>query len=122
MPAFPFKPTEDYKEVPRLLGRAEVEFEVKGARTGRSGQMHAILDGFSAPLTAGHFADLVAKGAFDQVKVTGTDESSVSFAANGKAPARKLPLEILVVGDKVRTVKRVAIDSWMLSTYLFTHI
>lgn len=122
MPAFPFKPTEDYKEVPRLLGRAEVEFEVKGARTGRSGQMHAILDGFSAPLTAGHFADLVAKGAFDQVKVTGTDESSVSFAANGKAPARKLPLEILVVGDKVRTVKRVAMDSWMLSTYLFTHI
>lgn len=146
--AFPYAPTGDYKEIPRLLGRAEVELTIKSARTGRTGQLNAILDGFSAPLTAGHFTDLVAKGALDKVEVTNTDESSVSFAANGagaciwmdgwicacvvdwvahhvgqsylhahntgKAPARKLPLEILVAGDKVGKPGREEYSHWVL--------
>lgn len=97
---FPFTVPDEYKGLPRLLGRAEVEFTVKSARTGRTGTMDAVLDGFSAPLSAGGFADLVASGALNKIGVTNTDESSVSFSANGKAPARKIPLEVLVAGDK----------------------
>lgn len=102
MSAFPFSPpTSDYPDVPQLLGRAEVEITVSNTKTRQTNQMYAVLDGYSAPLNAGHFVDLAAKNAFDKVPVTATDESSVTFAANAaKAPKRHVPLEILVEGDR----------------------
>lgn len=64
--------------------------------------MIAVLDGFSAPLSAGHFVDLVQKRAFDKISVLGTDESSVTFAADAsKVPKRTVPFEVLAEGDKV---------------------
>lgn len=100
--AFPYTPpTNDYPDVPQLLGRAEVEITVSNKKTRETNQMYAILDGYSAPLSAGHFVDLAAKNAFDKTKVVATDESSVTFAADAaKAPKRTVPLEILVEGDK----------------------
>jgi len=101
----PFSPpTADYPDVPQLLGRAEVEITTRASKTRQTRQMYAVLDGFSAPLTAGQFVDLANKRAFDNTKVVATDESSVTIAADAaKAPKRTVPLEILVVGDKEPT-------------------
>lgn len=44
----------------------------------------AVVDGFSAPLTAGHFVELASKGSFDRSVVDFEDESSVVFKATGE--------------------------------------
>jgi peptidylprolyl isomerase len=41
--------------------------------------MTAELDGFSAPLTAGNFLDLAAKGFYNKNAVASVDESTVVF-------------------------------------------
>ena len=46
--------------------------------------MVAVVDGFSAPLTAGHFVELASKGSFDRSVVDFEDESSVVFKATGE--------------------------------------
>jgi peptidylprolyl isomerase len=99
---FPFKPpTEEYPGIPQLLGRAEVEFTVRTGKTRQTRTMNAILDGYSAPLSTGHFVDLVQKKVFDKAPIINTDESSVTFAPAAKdAVKRNVPLEILVEGDK----------------------
>eukprot|EP00624_Nannochloropsis_granulata_P002588 evm.model.NODE_23018_length_16096_cov_20.172651.2 len=94
----------DYPAVPQLLGRAEIEITTRAGKTRQTRQMYAVLDGYSAPLSAGQFVDLAQKKAFDDTKVVATDESSVTFTADAaKAPKRTVPLEIFVVGDKEPT-------------------
>lgn len=103
--AMPFQPpTADYPAVPQLLGRAEIEITTRAGKTRQTRQMYAVLDGYSAPLSAGQFVDLAKKKAFDDTKVVATDESSVTFTADAaKAPKRTVPLEIFVAGDKEPT-------------------
>lgn len=97
---FPFEVPSEYQGLPRLMGRAEVQLTVRAAKTGKTSQMVALLDGFSAPLTAGAFLDLAGSSSFTQVPVKYTDESSVVFGAKDPSKANKVPLEVLVEGDK----------------------
>lgn len=103
--SMPFQPpTAEYPAVPQLLGRAEIEITTRAGKTRQTRQMYAVLDGYSAPLSAGQFVDLAQKKAFDDTKVVATDESSVTFTADAaKAPKRTVPLEIFVVGDEEPT-------------------
>ena len=55
---FPYKIPNEYDNLPRLLGRANVEIKTS------KGNMNAIIDGYNAPLTAGAFIDLSLKGFF----------------------------------------------------------
>lgn len=105
VPTMPFQPpTVEYPSVPQLLGRAEIEITTRAGKTRQTRQMYAILDGFSAPLSAGQFVDLAQRKAFDQTKIVATDESSVTITADAvKSPKRTVPLEILVEGDKEPT-------------------
>ena len=119
----PFRIPRKYDAYPRLRGRATVELSLeKGPgtttaafvddATGRSlgGQqtVTAVLDGWSAPLTAGHFVDLVQRRHFDGMPVATAERGLFVLFADARASAsssssaaatRQLPLEILLDGE-----------------------
>ena len=101
---FPFDPPSTYNTLPQLRGRATVEFET------RQGSMTAIVDGYSAPITAGNFVDLVQRGFYDGLEFTRAEDYYVLQTGDPPGPAtgfidpatgenRVIPLEILVKGD-----------------------
>jgi len=65
---FPYEIPDKYDNLPRLLGRANVEI-----RTSK-GNMNAIIDGYNAPLTAGAFIDLSLKGFYDGLPMNRAEE------------------------------------------------
>lgn len=105
---FPFQVPDEYSALPQLKGRATIEF------TTEKGTMQAIVDGYSAPVTAGNFVDLVQRGFYNGLAFTraedfyvlqigdppGPDEGFID-PATGKY--RAIPLEVLVEGDEVPT-------------------
>lgn len=102
---FPFEVPEEYSNLPQLKGRATVEMETE------KGTITMVLDGYSAPVTAGNFADLVRRGFYDGLKFTRAEASYVLQAGDppGKEVGfidpetneeRKVPLEILVTSEK----------------------
>eukprot|EP00741_Cyanophora_paradoxa_P019553 tig00021127_g18875.t1 len=110
VPAPPFPVPEEYAARPRLEGRALAELVLKHREGGADGgalvkdTLLVELDGFSAPLTAGKFADLAARGAYDGTTVERQDETIVQTSVpRGESPG-ELPLEILVAGDKAGPV------------------
>ncbi|KAJ7531200.1 hypothetical protein O6H91_14G036100 [Diphasiastrum complanatum] len=104
----PFLLPADYQQYPRLTGRATIELIVEkgdgstftvptGGGPQKSGKLEVILDGYSAPLTTGNFANLVLKGAYDGVKLRSTEQAILSdneLNSNGTS----LPIEILPAG------------------------
>eukprot|EP00166_Cyanidium_caldarium_P001929 ctg_2019.g316 len=115
----PFRIPRKYDAYPRLRGRATVELTLEKSSgtttafvddtTGRSlgGQqmVTAVLDGWSAPLTAGHFVDLVQRRHFDGMPVATAERGLFVLFADARASAssaaaiRRLPLEILLDGE-----------------------
>ncbi|MEM9214595.1 MAG: peptidylprolyl isomerase [Cyanobacteria bacterium P01_F01_bin.150] len=102
---FPFEIPEEYDALPRLLGRATVEMETDYGKT------TIVLDGYSAPLTAGNFVDLVQRGFYDGTSVNRVEDFYVVQAGDPDGPEdgfidpetgeeRTVPLEVLVQGDK----------------------
>ena len=102
---FPFEVPEEYSDLPRLMGRATVELETD------YGTMTMVLDGYSAPLTAGNFVDLVQRGFYDGLDFTRVEDFYVVQAGDppGKEDGfidpktnemRTIPLEVLVQGEK----------------------
>ncbi|KAJ7531199.1 hypothetical protein O6H91_14G036100 [Diphasiastrum complanatum] len=105
----PFLLPADYQQYPRLTGRATIELIVEkgdgstftvptGGGPQKSGKLEVILDGYSAPLTTGNFANLVLKGAYDGVKLRSTEQAILSdneLNSNGTS----LPIEILPAGE-----------------------
>ncbi len=100
----PFAPPSAYNYLPRLRGRATVEMATA------KGDLRIVVDGYSAPLTAGNFVDLVQRGFYDRLTFTRAEESYVLQAGDPPGPAvgfvdpqtgreRTIPLEILVKGD-----------------------
>ncbi|CAI5507035.1 unnamed protein product [Closterium sp. Naga37s-1] len=98
-----------YATLPRLTGRATVEFAVlkadgsyfsldNGATSALTGVLQVVLDGYSAPLTAGNFAQLVSRRAYDGVAVKATDLAVLSDARYPSA-GRDVPLEIMPAGE-----------------------
>src|SRR5579883_3025461 len=62
--AFPFKVPPAYSNLPQLKGRATVEF------TTSKGKITAVVDGYSAPVTAGNFVDLIKRGFYNGLPFT----------------------------------------------------
>ncbi|MDJ0554031.1 MAG: peptidylprolyl isomerase [Microcoleaceae cyanobacterium MO_207.B10] len=102
---FPFEVTSDYGNLPYLKGRATIEMETE------KGPLTMVVDGYSAPITAGNFVDLVQRGFYDGLDFIRSEESYVLQAGDPPGPDvgfidpkteeyRNIPLEILVKGDK----------------------
>ena len=101
---FPFEIPSAYDQLPRLLGRATVKF------TTERGDLVAVVDGYSAPLTAGNFIDLVHRGFYDGLPITRVEEfyvvqlgdppgKATGFVDPATGKERTIPLEILIAGD-----------------------
>lgn len=105
---FPYEVPEAYSNLPQLKGRATVEF------TTNKGKITAIVDGYSAPVTAGNFVDLVQRGFYNGLPFTRAEESYVLQVGDPPGPEvgfvdpktkqyRAIPLEVMVKGDPVPT-------------------
>jgi len=105
---FPFKVPDEYSNLPQLKGRATVEIKTN------KGNLTVVVDGYSAPVTAGNFVDLVQRGFYNGLEFTRSEESyflqtgdppgkDVGFIDSKTGQYRAIPLEILVQGDKAPT-------------------
>ncbi|MEN9203567.1 MAG: peptidylprolyl isomerase [Thermostichus sp. DG02_2_bins_29] len=101
---FPYQIPAEYADRPKLLGRAEVELKTT------AGDMVITLDGYSAPITAGNFADLVQRGFYDGLSFDRVEDFYVIQAGDPPGPAdgyvdpdtgttRTIPLEIRAKGE-----------------------
>ncbi|MBS0015781.1 MAG: peptidylprolyl isomerase [Arthrospira sp. SH-MAG29] len=102
--AFPFEVPAEYANIPQLKGRATVKM------TTSEGDVTLVVDGYSAPVTAGNFIDLVQRGFYDGLEFIRSEESYVLQVGDPPGPDegfidpdtgeyRAVPLEILVRGD-----------------------
>ncbi|MGD1700172.1 peptidylprolyl isomerase [Dapis sp. BLCC M229] len=102
---FPFEVPSEFSNLPQLKGRATIEMETD------KGSLTLIVDGYSAPVTAGNFVDLVQRGFYDGLDFIRSEESYVLQAGDPPGPEvgfidpdsgeyRNIPLEILVKGDR----------------------
>ncbi|NMG07337.1 peptidylprolyl isomerase [Brasilonema sp. UFV-L1] len=105
---FPFEVPAQYSNLPQLKGRATVEVKTS------QGDLTVVVDGYSAPVTAGNFVDLVQRGFYDGLEFTRSEESyflqtgdppgeDVGFIDPKTGKYRAIPLEFLVQGDKEPT-------------------
>jgi peptidylprolyl isomerase len=103
---FPYEVPADYKNYPQLKGRATIAVETS------KGTLTMVVDGYSAPVTAGNFVDLVQRGFYNGLPFTRSEESyvlqtgdpqgaEVGFVDPTSGKYRAIPMEILVQGDKV---------------------
>ena len=105
---FPYEVPEEYSNLPQLKGRATI-----AAKTSK-GDLTIVVDGFSAPVTAGNFVDLVQRGFYNGLPFTRAEDSyvlqigdppgkEVGFIDPQTKKYRSIPLEILVKGDPTPT-------------------
>lgn len=101
---FPFEVPSEYSNLPQLKGRATVEIATN------KGDMTLVVDGYSAPVTAGNFVDLVQRGFYDDLAITRTEDFYVQtgdppgpeegFIDPETGEYRAIPFEVLVRGDE----------------------
>lgn len=102
---FPFEVPSEYANLPQLKGRATVAMETE------KGLITVVLDGYSAPVTAGNFVDLVDRGFYNGLRFIRSEESYVlqtgdpegkeeGFIDPATGKYRNVPLEVLVRDDK----------------------
>ena len=105
---YPFEVPEEYDNLPQLKGRATVKFETT------KGDVTVIADGYSAPVTAGNFIDLVEKDFYDDMPFIRAEDFYVLQTGDPEGPEegyidpktkeyRAIPMEILVKGDDAPT-------------------
>ncbi|MEY3403922.1 MAG: hypothetical protein RLZZ86_3544 [Cyanobacteriota bacterium] len=105
---FPFEVPAEYSNLPQLKGRATIAFKTN------KGDLTVVVDGYSAPVTAGNFVDLVQRGFYNGLEFTRSEESyflqtgdpvgkEVGFIDPETGKYRAIPLEILVQGEKEPT-------------------
>jgi len=105
---FPFEVPAEYSNLPQLQGRATVEMETN------KGTITIVVDGYSAPVTAGNFVDLVQRGFYNWLEFIRAEDSYVLQTGDPSGPDqgfidpatgkyRAIPLEVLALGDKVPT-------------------
>jgi peptidylprolyl isomerase len=100
---FPFEVPAEFANLPQLKGRATVEIKTN------KGTMIMVADGYSAPVTAGNFIDLVERGFYDGLAFVPSEDyvlqvgdppgKEVGFIDPKTNEYRAIPLEILVRGD-----------------------
>lgn len=105
---FPFTVPAEYSHLPQLKGRATIDL------TTSKGKITLVVDGYSAPVTAGNFVDLVQRGFYNGLEITSAEESFTVQAGDPPGEAagfidpktgeyRSIPLEILAAGDSEPT-------------------
>jgi peptidylprolyl isomerase len=105
---FPFEVPAEYSNLPQLKGRATIAIKTN------KGDLTVVVDGYSAPVTAGNFVDLVQRGFYNGLEFTRSEESyvlqtgdpagkEVGFIDPQTGKYRAVPLEILVEGEKEPT-------------------
>ncbi len=105
---FPFEVPADYSSLPQLKGRATIEMKTT------KGSITFIVDGYSAPVTAGNFVDLVQQGFYNGLEFTRAEQLYIAQAGDPPGPedgfinpatgkSRTIPLEVLVQGDSKPT-------------------
>jgi peptidylprolyl isomerase len=106
---FPFRIPRRFDNLPRLEGRAEVELILQsGSSPGDKVRLVAVLDGYSAPLNAGNFVDLVQRGVYKDARIQNGEKGfymqiadKTGFFGDPKLGLRRnVPMEVLVVGEK----------------------
>jgi peptidylprolyl isomerase len=101
---FPYTVPAEYNNLPQLKGRATIAMKTT------KGDIEIIVDGYSAPVTAGNFVDLVRRKFYDKMPFTRAEDSyvvqagdppgnEVGFIDPQTKKYRAVPLEILVQGD-----------------------
>jgi len=123
--AKPLPVPSEFNNIPQLNKRATVEFVIKKEGSAqfdidgnlfKEARLSMIIDGYTAPVTAGNFVDLVQRGYYNGMHIQRSDgfvvqmgdpskESGGQEKINGFVPAgadkvRTIPLEVLVKGDK----------------------
>ncbi|HEY9666256.1 MAG TPA: peptidylprolyl isomerase [Coleofasciculaceae cyanobacterium] len=102
---FPFEVPSEYSNLPQLKGRATVEM------TTNKGTLSLVVDGYSAPVTAGNFVDLVQRGFYDGLEFIRAEENYLLQTGDPSGPEegfidpatgeyRAIPLEVLVKSEK----------------------
>jgi peptidylprolyl isomerase len=102
---FPYEVAKEYRNLPQLKGRATIAMKTS------KGDMTMIVDGFSAPVTAGNFVDLVQRGFYNNLAFTRAENDyvlqigdppgdEVGFIDPKTKKYRAIPLEVMVKGDK----------------------
>jgi peptidylprolyl isomerase len=105
---FPYTVPADYRNLPQLQGRATIEIETT------KGNITVVVDGYSAPVTAGNFVDLVQRGFYNNLAFTRAEKDyvlqigdppgeEVGFIDPKTKKYRAIPLEVMVKGDKEPT-------------------
>lgn len=105
---FPFEVPAAYSDLPQLKGRATIAMKTS------KGDLKLVVDGYSAPVTAGNFVDLVQRGFYDGLEFTRAEAFYVVQAGDPPGPedgfvdpatgeTRTIPIEILAKGDKEPT-------------------
>ncbi|MGQ4649298.1 peptidylprolyl isomerase [Lyngbya aestuarii] len=102
---FPFQVPSEYSNLPQLKGRATVKLSTN------QGDLTVVVDGYSAPVTAGNFVDLVQRGFYDGLEFTRAEDKfvvqtgdppgeDVGFVDPTTGEYRAIPFEVLVRGDE----------------------
>jgi len=108
-PGLSFLLPQQYLEYPRLTGRGVVEFTVEkgdgstffptgGGEPKSVATIQVVIDGYSAPLTAGNFAKLVLNGAYDGVTLKCASQAIIADNETGKK-GYTVPLEVMPAGQ-----------------------
>lgn len=109
---FPFEIPQEFAGRPLLKGRATVEMKVRVKNNNNLSRatLAIAVDGYSAPVTAGNFVDLVERRFYDGMEIqradgfvvqTGDPEGPAEgFIDPNSGVVRTVPLEIKVEGDK----------------------
>jgi len=101
---FPYEVPAQYSKLPQLKGRATVEIKTN------KGPLTVVVDGYSAPVTAGNFVDLVQRGFYDRLEFIRAEDAYVLQSGDPPGPEqgfidpatgkyRAIPLEVLAEGD-----------------------
>ncbi|KAL9236389.1 hypothetical protein vseg_011067 [Gypsophila vaccaria] len=109
-PGLSFLLPEQYLKYPRLSGRGMVEFTIEkgdgskftsqaGGEAKNIATIQVVIDGFSAPLTAGNFAKLVKDGAYDGMKLNCATQAVLSDNKLDPTTGYSVPLEIMPSGQ-----------------------
>jgi peptidylprolyl isomerase len=92
---FPFTVPAQYANLPQLKGRALVELVTE------KGNLTIVADGYSAPVNAGQFVDLVQKGFYNGLSFNRADDN---YYLQAGAPSDKVDGYIDPATGKLRTV------------------
>ncbi|KAJ8764693.1 hypothetical protein K2173_007782 [Erythroxylum novogranatense] len=109
-PGLSFLLPGQYLKYPRLTGRGTVEFTIAkvdgstfspevGGEPRQTAKIQVIVDGYSAPLTAGNFAKLVVDGAYNGAKLTCTNQAVITDNGLDNNSGYSVPLEIMPSGQ-----------------------